>query len=291
MSRNNQLTNLLTYNTNQMLFSEPVPGSVPDSVPLIKFKRINISTLNNDGTTGDLIISTHRVFSFGVSENKSQETGKVNGLSLSLCLYNKDGPTDEEKLWVENFDKVINECKNHLLENKNAIEKYDLVDVELRKLNPLYWKTDKGVRVPNTGPTLYAKLIESKKHNKILSMFYNERNEDLDPLSLIGKYCMVKCALKIESIFVGAKISMQIKVFEADVEILENSMKPLLRTANRIKPGPVVMALESNTNDMMSSDDMKTTEVVGRSGSIPDDEPTEKVKRKIAKKLKKNTVV
>jgi hypothetical protein len=159
------------YNTNRMIFSEPIPGSIPDSKPKIEFKRINISTRNDDGSKGELIIPTTRLFSFGVSENTSQETGKVNGYTFPICLWSKDSPTEEEKAWTDLFDKVVEKCIDHLVENREEIEMFELSRGDLTKtkggLNPLYWKKEKHVEngktimrvVPGSGPTLYTKLI------------------------------------------------------------------------------------------------------------------------------------
>ena len=95
---NTQLTPASGYNAKErMIFSDPISGEIPDSKPKIEFKRINISTLNEDGSVGELIIPTGRLYSFGVSENTSMETGKVTGHTFPLCLWSRDGATDEEK--------------------------------------------------------------------------------------------------------------------------------------------------------------------------------------------------
>ena len=69
MSDNTQLTTASGYDTKNMIFSEAQAGTIPNSVPQINYKRISIQTRNPDGTTGDLIIPTSQLFSFGVSEN------------------------------------------------------------------------------------------------------------------------------------------------------------------------------------------------------------------------------
>ena len=80
-----------------------------------------------------------------------------------------------------------------------------------------------------TGPTLYAKLIYSKKSDKILTLFSDSHdNSDIDPMSLFGKYCFAEGAIKIESIFIGNKISLQVKLYEAVVRRLDQGMKKLL---------------------------------------------------------------
>jgi hypothetical protein len=239
--KSNQLTSVSNYDVKRMVFGEPQMGSVPNSNPPIAYRRINISTKNSDGSIGDLILPTRRVFSFGVGENKNPESGKVNGHVLPLCLWNKGGSTAEEKAWTDTFDKIVEQCKNHLVENRDEIEQFNLELNDLKKFNPLYWKREKGKVVEGTGPTLYAKLISSKKNDKILSMFFDKNGGVIDPLALLGKYCYVNAAIKIESIFVGNKITLQVKVYEAEVELMETGMKPL------IKRGPAKLMLGNSS--------------------------------------------
>ena len=240
-SENTQITPIAGYDISRIVFSEPISGAIPDSKPKIEFKRINISTKNEDGTVGELIFPTGRLFSFGVSENMSQETGKVNGYTFPICLWNRESPTEEEKAWTDLFDAVVDRCVDHLVENKEEIEMFDLTRADLTKakggLNPLYWKKEKYTNakgktelrvVPGSGPTLYTKLIFSKKNNKFLSQFFDINDEPLNALELMGKYCYTNAAIKIESIFIGSRISLQVKLYEAVIEPAGNGMKRLL---------------------------------------------------------------
>ena len=43
-----QLISAHSYDTSKMIFSDPIEGAIPDST--IKYRRINISTKNNDGS-------------------------------------------------------------------------------------------------------------------------------------------------------------------------------------------------------------------------------------------------
>lgn len=227
MNGNTQLTIAKGYDVKRMVFSKPEVNSVPGTP--ISYKRINIGTVNPDGSQGELIMSTSRLFSFGVSENTSVESGAVNGYTMPLCLWTKDAPTDEEKAWTNTFNAIVDNCIKHVLTVKDDIEKYDLDERDLKKFNPLYWKREKGKIVEGQGPTLYAKLIESKKNNKILTNFYNaDTGEDIDPMSLKGKYCYVDAAVKIESIYIGNRVSLQVKLYEAGVKLLEAGPKRLL---------------------------------------------------------------
>jgi hypothetical protein len=275
--RNNQLTQVSEYDVQKMVFSEPQFGSVPNTP--ISYRRINISTLNKDGSIGDLILPTERVFCFGVSENKNPETQKVNGHVLPLCLWNKDRASENEKAWTDTFDRIVEQCKKHLIENREEIEQYDLSMADLKKLNPLYWKRDKGKIIEGTGPTLYAKLIASKKNDKILSIFFNKNGVDVDPLSLLGKRCFAKAAIKIESIFIGNKITLQVKVYEAEIELLESGMKSLLQ---RQRGSGRLIVGNSNTLNEMKQDDTEdeysgTTVNKNDSGSLPNSDAEDEV--------------
>ena len=276
---NTQITPIKGYDTQRIVFSEPISGTIPDSKPKIEFKRINISTKNEDGSTGELILPTSRLFSFGVSENTSQETGKVNGYTFPLCLWNRDGPSDEEKEWTDLFDKVVDKCVDHLVENREEIEMFELSRADLTKskggLNPLYWKKEKHTNdqgktvmrvVPGSGPTLYTKLIFSKKNDKFLSQFFDVNDEPLNALDLMGKYCYTNAAIKIESIFIGSRISLQVKLYEAVVEPTSTGMRRLLARPKVHSSKVLEHNMNESSKPFASNED--DTEVFDDNGSL-----------------------
>merc|ERR1712146_878068 len=84
-------------------------------------------------------------------------------------------------------------------------------------------------RVENKGPTLYARCIYSKKNESVETIFYDEDNKKRgNPLSVLGKHFFTRFALKIESIYIGTKISLQFKLQEVGFRLKESSMKSLL---------------------------------------------------------------
>lgn len=264
--QNTQLTDVATYDVNNIVFSDPVSGEIPDSKPKIEFKRINISTTNPDGTEGELILPTENLYSFGVCENRSQETNKVNGYTFPICLWNKSGPTETESQWTNKFNEIIETCIDHVVDVKDDIEMYELTRSDLTKskggLNPLYWKKERVKNeqtgkmelqnVPGRGPTLYAKLMYSKAKNIFMSQFYDTEGNNIEPLTLIGQHCFFRGAVKIESIFIGSKISIQVKIYEAEIEPVTSGPKRLL---SRPKVVPKVM-IESkqDENEIKDSD-------------------------------------
>lgn len=303
-NENTQLTPAEGYNPKQrMIFSDPIVGSIPDSKTKIEFKRINISSRNEDGTVGELIIPTERLYSFGVSENTSQETGNVTGFTFPLCLWNRDGCTPAEKTWVDNFNDIVDNCIEYLINNKEELDLFELTRGDLTKtkggLNPLYFKKekytdDKGKtvlrNVPGRGPTLYAKLIYSKKQDKFLTQFFDKNDQTIEARDLMGKHCYANGAVKIESIFVGSKISLQVKLYEAVVEPSKMGMKRLLE---RPKARSMVLAASHNDKSAASAlDDDEDSAIIPEDngslvGSGDEDSKKPSPKKTVVRKVKR----
>ena len=281
MSDNTQLTTTENYNKSNITFSKPETNTIPNSE--ISFKRIKIGMKNQDGTYGDLIIKTSQLFSFGVQENKDMKTQEINGYSMPLCMWNKDGCTSEEKDLTDLIDNIVDVIKKHLLKTRDDFGMYDLEMSDLKKFNPLYWKRERGKIIEGRGPTLYPKLIISKKKgNKILSSFYDvNTDEQLDALSLKGKYCYVECAIKIESIFIGNKPSLQIKLTEGIVRTLDSKAPRLLRP----KAETVVSVSKNVTDSLQKLQEDNEDSDEDSDGSISEEETKpKKVKKRVIKK-------
>ena len=65
----------------------------------------------------------------------------------------------------EGRPNIVDHIKKYLLDKRDDIDHYELEDADLKRFNPLYWKKERGKVVEGLGPTLYAKLIYSKKSN------------------------------------------------------------------------------------------------------------------------------
>jgi len=282
------------YDVDQMVFSEPQTVNIPDSD--MSFKRINIQTKNADGSQGDLVFATSRLFSFGVSEETSRETGKVSGYKMPLCCWNIDGATREEKKFTSVLEQIAEKCKDHLIENKEEIEKYELERSDLKKIfSALYWKLEKGKRVEGQGPTLYAKLVHYRKDDKFGTTFFNPNTGvEINPLDLIGKRCDVKAAIKIDNIYIGGQfIRIQVNVLEAAVEERKTGGEQLLAR-------PSVSKILASTNDDTSAGLMGIPEEDDDAGSLAnssedeaeeEEEEEEKPKPKPKAKAKPKKVV
>jgi hypothetical protein len=224
------------YDTSRMVFADVKEYSSPNG---IKYKRISINTVNPDGSVGNLILQTERNFSYGLKENTDfNDPTKITGYSLPIALWSKDGPTDGEKEFTDKFDDIIKQCAKHVVSIKNELKRPRQTEEGLlqynpdSKFNPLWWKRDEDLQIlSDSGPTLYAPLVASKKDGlKILTKFFDEdTDEPIDPLELLGKSLFSTSAIIFDSIFIGSgKILVQVKLWEASVELIETGMKRLL---------------------------------------------------------------
>jgi hypothetical protein len=278
-----QLSDFNSYNAENIMFSKTEVGNIPNQK--ITFKRIRIATRNPDGSIGDLIFSTPaNLLSFGLQETRDLQTNNINGYVFPICLWNQHGPTPDEKKFTDLFSVIADKCKEYLIGHKDEIEKYDLDMADLKKFNPLFWKMEKGKIVEGRGPMLYVKVLYNKRSDKITTLFINETtNEEIDPFSLLNKRCNTTVAIKFESIFIGNKISLQVKLYEAVVKITDNSMRGLLRP-NAIKRDvtvgqatPVLMQEEEEEEIVEEEEEAEEAE-----GSLTEEVVEEEVVEEVA---------
>lgn len=288
---NTQLTNFKNYDVNRLIFSNPEVGNIPGSVSKLTFKRIRIATKNVDGTIGDLVLATPPdLMCYGLQEQTDPSNGAINGYQFPLVLWNRNSPTDDEKDFTSTIHKICDACKEHLVKNRDTIEKYDLEMNDLKKFNPLYYKMEKGKIVDGKGPMLYIKTLTSKKEGviKVHTIFTDaDNNEIISPMDLMGKRCYVRGAIKIESIFIGTKISLQLKLFEAQVKVIDSAFKSLLSpgvviTRDDKKPTESILTENGEGDDTTASTAATTTftspEPTGgftETGSLVDEEESD----------------
>lgn len=251
---NNQLSPVSNYNINNIIYSKPVVSTIPGSS--LQYRRVNISTKNADGTIGDLLFKTPKLFSFGIQENKFKE----GEYKMTLCLQSKDGATDEEKEFVALFNSIVDNSKEYLLANKKELKKPKLTKIELDKLNvynPIRWKEDEdGNIAAGASPTISLKLFQSTKNGVtrfITSVFDADTGDELNPLQLLGKLCYTTCVIKMESIFIGSdKCYFQAKLYESGISLLEKGMKSFLRVN---KPTKSVVIENEPVSPLYNDDD------------------------------------
>ena len=218
-----QLSSYENLTPENIIFNEAKEYKVKDSK--IKYKRIPIEVKYPNNKKGPLVIETPVLFSFGVNEKKNQETGKLVGYSIPVCLWAKDSePSSKERAFFDVINNVTTLSQQYLENEYGA-------DLASTLSSPFYYKqeeyTDKKGKKrtkvdESSAPVLYAKLIYSEKSKKILSLFKTKGKKDLNPFKYINQYCNVKMALIIEGIFISKTVtSLQIKVHECYIKPLK----------------------------------------------------------------------
>jgi hypothetical protein len=148
-------------------------------------------------------------------------------------MWGKEGPSEEEKHFIALMNRITDVCKNFIINNKMELDQPTLEETDLGRLNPLYYKMEKGEIVKDRAPLLYTKLNVYRQDNQlhISTLFTDERSkETLDPFRLLNRRCFIHGAIRIESIIIGHNIRprLQIKLFEARVRFPDTGFKSLL---------------------------------------------------------------
>jgi hypothetical protein len=285
---NARLSSVQNFNVNNITVSEANPGFHPNTY------RIFIGVEYPDGSTGPLIFSTDELYSFGVQQNMSFDVDpvtkekRVTGYSMPLCLWNSDGPTQHQTDFINTIEDIVKFLKDYLLQDdvKEEINHYELEPSDLKKLSPIFWKREKGKIVEGKGPTLYPKLL-CNKELKIYTLFGDVNGNELDPLDLIGKRFHTKACIKIESIFVGAHITLQIKVIEAEIKFIDQGRPRLLLQTPVVKEQlEIIPANNGVSNPLSGSGELsedETTPAVDSEGfqQVPKPKPRAAAKRRL----------
>ena len=197
-----QLTVYENVTPENVKFTNAKEFKVKDSN--IKYKRMPIEVSYDGDKKGPLLIETPTLFSFGVNEKGNQETKKLVGYSVPVCLWGKDSqPNEKEKAFFDVINNITSITTNFL-------EKEYGPDVASSLTSPFYYKqveyTDKRGKKKtkkdtSAAPVLYAKVISSEKSKNIFSLFKTKGHKDVNPLKYLDQYCNVKMALLIEGNF------------------------------------------------------------------------------------------
>jgi hypothetical protein len=133
---------------------------------------------------------------------------------------------------------------------------------------------------PNRVHVIYnwADANELRPKPKSESAFAKEHGL-IDPFTVLNKPCSVTAAVKFESIFIGNKISLQVKLYEVVVRPQDKSVRGLLRP-NASRPtqptvAPTIQPIEVNLYNHLgeeSEEEEEEEEVVSKEEEEEEDE-------------------
>ena len=188
----------------------------------MKYERIKIERKLPNGKTTPLVVVTPFLFFFGISERKDQETNKINGYSIPVCLWKKDAePNQKETNFLNIIKKVQDLCQDHLSREYGENEATSLSDMLYYKQVEYVDKKGKTKKKKDvsSSPVLYVKLIYSSETKKFSTIFRVKGKQEVKPLDYKDKYFNTRMAIIFDSIYLGGK-SMSIQVKAHEVHIL-----------------------------------------------------------------------
>ena len=211
-----QLSSFENITDDNIVFQTAKKHKVPNSK--IKYERIKIERKLPNGKTSPLVVETPFLFSFGISERKDQETNKISGYSIPVCLWKKDAePNEKETNFLNIINKVFVLCQDHLSKEYGENEASSLSDM-------LYYKQvetidkkgkTKKKRDETSSPVPYVKLIYSSETKKFSTIFRVKGKKEVKPLDYKDKYFNTRMAIIFDSIYKGRNsISIQVKAHE-----------------------------------------------------------------------------
>ena len=215
-----QLSSFENINEDDIVFQTAKKHKVPNSK--IKYQRVKIERKLPNGKLTPLVVETPFLFSFGISERKDQETSKVSGYSIPVCLWKRDAePNQKETNFFNIINKVYNLCHNHLSRDYGENEASCLSDILYYKqaeYNDQKGKTKKK-KDKTSAPVLYVKLIYSSDTKKFSTLFRVKGKKEVKPLDYKDKYFNTRLAIIFDSIYLGRN-SVSIQVIAHEVRIL-----------------------------------------------------------------------
>ena len=214
-----QLSSFENITEDNIVFQTAKKYKVPNSK--IKYERVKIERKLLNGKTTPLVVETPFLFSFGISERKDQETNKVNGYSIPVCLWKKDAePNQKDTNFLNIINKVFVLCQDHLSREYGENEASSLSDMLYYKQVEYVDKKGKTKKKKDetSSPVLYVKLIYSSETKKFSTIFRVKGKKEVKPLDYKDKYFNTRMAIIFDSINKGRNsISIQVKAHEVHI--------------------------------------------------------------------------
>ena len=266
VTRNNVMSDFLTYDVNDLIFDAPVLGKMIEENPdnkkkkEINYYRIPIKTRNPDGSEGELLFGVENASTFGISTEYK---------TISLRLHDGN-PSERQSRSIQVFNDIIERCKDFLIENRKVLDKPKLERSGLSEFNVLKFSKksldENGDPLPGSIPSIKLKMLPKKvepdqpKDYRTYFTIMNEVDDKGKPLEihwseLIDKRCIMTALIQIEGIFVGSTVmSLQLKIKEGDVRLEESGQKRFLRNAGiyNVLQDPSIN-IEGDNDSLMST--------------------------------------
>ena len=250
-----QLSSFENITEDNIVFQTAKKHKVPNSK--IKYQRIKIERKLPNGKTTPLVVETPFLFSFGISERKDQETNKVSGYSIPVCLWKKDAePNQKETNFLNIINKVQYVCRDHLSSDYDATSLSDVLYYKQIEYVDKKGKTKK-VKDKTSSPVLYVKLIYSSDTKKFSTIFRVKGKKEVKPLDYKDKYFNTRMAIIFDSVYLGkTSISIQVKAHEVHILPFEERKSILGYKENDDEENDGEVESEREEDDLYENDEV-----------------------------------
>ena len=251
-----QLSSFENINEQDIVFHSAKKHKVRNSK--IKYQRIKIERKLSNGKLTPLVVETPFLFSFGMSERKDQETNKISGYSIPVCLWKKDAePNKKETNFFNIINKVQDLCGDHLSSDYGENEATSLSEILYYKQNEYVDQKGKTKKKKDktSAPVLYVKLIYSSDTKKFSTIFRVKGEKEVKPLDYKDKYFNTRMAIIFDSIYLG-KNSVSIQVKAHEVHILPFEERKSLLEFKENDDEDVEVESEREEDDLYENDEV-----------------------------------
>ncbi len=245
-NRFTELIDVTTMEHAKLYFETPQELEIQQGNKTIKYYKIPIG-YQQKGGVGECVISIPMFcHCFGIEEFQN-ESGKVtaHGAGLSMIDNNASAEEQQQQLqFVKSFVSMVEIIKKHLFSVKKEVKKPTLDASDLKGLCPMRQSIDEEGNPKGNAWFFSPKLMERKIYNKddpsdvqmkMETVFYAEDQLDehgepveISPLEFVGKkHFKFRGSVKIESIYIGSKISLQCKIYDGAVRTVNQQRKRL----------------------------------------------------------------
>ena len=214
-----KLSSLENITEDNIVFHTAKKLKVPNSK--IKYQSIKIERKLPNGKTTPLLVVTPFLFSFGINERKDEETNKISGYTIPVCLWKKNAePSKKERNFFNIVKKVQELCHDHLSSNYGENQATSLSDVLFYSQKEYIDRKGKTKKKKDetSAPVLYVKLIYSSVTKKFSTIFIVKGKKGVKPLDYIDKYFNTRMVILFDSIYLGKNsVSIQVKAHEVHI--------------------------------------------------------------------------
>jgi hypothetical protein len=265
LKQDTRLISIAEWDWDRVIIGPPVKQDAPDGTA---FRRGYIKYLYDEHTYGPAIVELGKHWCYGVQPNnvdpvKNTPIVDKNGVEkpltdyrVPICLTNtskddkKSEPTPEEQREIEFFEEWTNKLTQYALDNKAKMGKGNKSDDQITALiSPTYYHVNtEGVEVP---PKFYTSLIYYSKDKKVGTVFYGPGDKRINPITMTKGF-NIYATIRFDNIYIGQKISLKHKVYDATVE--PTAVAPTKRLA-RPNTMPADAEVSSGENDHSGGND------------------------------------